>query len=624
MSDNDQDNKSEPKQPMNFNLKNNRFAFLMLIAVLVSFVFLFLPTLNRPSGEIDYSQFLSYLESGVVEEVDIIGNSMVEGRLRRNGNLETFNTRIPYIDQELIQRLNEGGIVFSGKETPISPLVVLVNLFPWVIGIFFIWFMLRQLQGNGNKAFTFGKSRAKIYVEDDKKVVFADVAGQHEAKYELQEVVEFLKKPEKFKNLGARIPRGVLLVGLPGTGKTLLAKATAGEAGVKFFHMSGSDFVEMFVGIGASRVRDLFAQGRKNAPCIIFIDELDAVGRTRGAGYGGGHDEREQTLNQMLVEMDGFDTTDEVIVIAATNRADVLDPALLRPGRFDRRVVVDMPDMAERLAIFKIHAAKIPVDSSVDMAVLARSTHGASGADIANLVNEAALQAARNDRKCVTRDDFEVARDKVFMGIARKSKTVTKDENRWKAYHEAGHALLHYYLENADPLHKVDIIPRGSVGGVTWSLPQKDTYIQKKGWLLDRISISYGGMIAETLEYDETSTGVSNDLKQATEIARHMVCIWGMSDLGPIALGQDEQPIFLGKEIARHNDYSDDLAKKIDVEMRSILDRSYKRAEGILSKHRDQLDCLASELVIKESLSDEEVRVLLGFPAAETTVETEN
>ena len=327
--------------------------------------------------------------------MDIIGNSIVEGSLRRNGILETFKTRIPYIDQELIQRLNENGITFSGKENPVSPLVILVNLFPWVIGIFFIWFMLRQLQGNGNKAFSFGKSKAKIYTEDKKKTMFADVAGQYEAKYELQEVVEFLKSPKKFEDMGARIPKGVLLVGMPGTGKTLLAKATAGEAGVKFFHMSGSDFVEMFVGIGASRVRDLFEQGRKNAPCIIFIDELDAVGRTRGAGYGGGHDEREQTLNQMLVEMDGFDTKDGVIILAATNRADVLDPALLRPGRFDRRVVVDMPDMNERLAILKIHAAKIPLDSSVKLDLLARSTPGASGADIANLVNESALQAAR-------------------------------------------------------------------------------------------------------------------------------------------------------------------------------------------------------------------------------------
>ena len=617
------DNNQEPRQPANFNFKNNRFALIILIAVLVSFIFVFLPTMTSSGSEIDYSQFLSYLESGIIEKVDIVGNSIVEGILRRNGNLETFRTRIPYIDQELIQRLNENGITFSGKESPVSPLVVLVNLFPWVIGIFFIWFMLRQLQGNGNKAFSFGKSKAKMYTEDNKKVTFADVAGQYEAKYELQEVVEFLKNPKKFEDMGAKIPKGVLLVGLPGTGKTLLAKATAGEAGVKFFHMSGSDFVEMFVGIGASRVRDLFEQGRKHAPCIIFIDELDAVGRTRGAGYGGGHDEREQTLNQMLVEMDGFETKDGVIILAATNRADVLDPALLRPGRFDRRVVVDMPDMNERLAILKIHVAKIPLDSSVDLSVLARSTPGASGADIANLVNEAALQAARKNQKYVKNDDFEEARDKVFMGIARKSKTFTQEENRWKAYHESGHALLHYYLDNADPLHKVDIIPRGNAGGITWSLPEKDTYIQKRGWLEDRIAISYGGMIAEILEYNETSTGVSNDLKQATDMARHMVCTWGMSDLGPIALGQDEQPIFLGKEIARHNDYSDDLAEKIDIEMRSILDKAYSRAEGILTKHKDQLDSLANELLVKETMSDDEVRELLGFPPAKKSNQDE-
>ncbi len=605
----------DPQQPVNFNFKNNKFALIMLIAILVSFIFIFLPTVNTSGGEINYSEFLSYLESGIIEKVDIIGNSIVEGRLLRNGASEKFSTRIPYIDQELIQRLNEKGITFSGKESPVSPLVLLVNIFPWVIGIFFIWFMLRQLHGNGNKAFSFGKSKAKIYSDDKEKIMFSDVAGQYEAKYELQEIVEFLKNPKKFEEIGAKIPTGVLLVGLPGTGKTLLAKATAGEAEVKFFHMSGSDFVEMFVGIGASRVRDLFEQGRRNAPCIIFIDELDAVGRTRGAGYGGGHDEREQTLNQMLVEMDGFETKDGVIIIAATNRADVLDPALLRPGRFDRRVIIDMPDMNERHAILKIHVTKIPLDSSVELEVLARSTPGASGADLANLVNEAALQAARKDHKYVTKEDFEEARDKVFMGVARKSKTFTKEENRWKAYHESGHALLHYYLENADPLHKVDIIPRGSTGGITWSLPEKDTYIQKKGWLEDRIAITYGGMIAEKLEYNETSTGVSNDLKQATDIARNMVCNWGMSNLGPIALGQDEQPIFLGKEIARHNDYSDGLARKIDDEMHAILERAYKRAEGILKKHRDQLDTLAAELLVKETLSDVEVRELLNLPS---------
>ncbi|WP_081719700.1 ATP-dependent zinc metalloprotease FtsH [Salinispira pacifica] len=603
---------------MNFNFKNNRFALLMLIAVLVSFIFFFLPGVSPQGNEIDYSQFLNYLESGVIQQVNIIGNTVIEGRMQRNGEVQTFTTRIPYVDEALITRLEEEGVAFGGEKSPTSPMMVLVNLFPWVIGIFFIWFMLRQLQGNGNKAFSFGKSKAKMYADDGKKVIFSDVAGQKEAKYELQEVVEFLKNPKKFEDMGAKIPKGVLLVGMPGTGKTLLAKATAGEAGVKFFHMSGSDFVEMFVGVGASRVRDLFEQGRKNAPCIIFIDELDAVGRTRGAGYGGGHDEREQTLNQMLVEMDGFDTSEGVIILAATNRADVLDPALLRPGRFDRRVVVDMPDMNERLAILKIHASKIPLDPDVQLEVIARATPGASGADIANLVNEAALQAARHNHKYVRRDDFEEARDKVFMGVARKSKTFSMEENRWKAYHEAGHALLHYYLENADPLHKVDIIPRGSAGGITWSLPEKETYIQKKGWLEDRISISYGGMIAEKLEYNETSTGVSNDLKQATDIARHMVCNWGMSSLGPIALGQDEQPIFLGKEIARHNDYSDSLAEKIDQEMRKILDAAYSRAEKILSDHKDKLDSLAEELVRKETLSDEEVRKLLGFPPAQT------
>ncbi len=620
---NDKNNNGDPNQPLNFNFRNNRFALIMLIAVLVSFVLFLLPNMTPTGTEISYSQFNSFLQSGIVEEVNIVGNSLIEGRLRRNNVEERFTTRIPYADPDLISRISaQNGVVLNGEESPVSPLVVLLNLFPWVIGIFFIWFMLRQVQGSGNRAFSFGKSKAKLYQEDKKKITFADVAGQKEAKYELEEVVEFLKNPKKFEDMGAKIPTGVLLVGMPGTGKTLLAKATAGEAGVKFFHMSGSDFVEMFVGVGASRVRDLFEQGRKNAPCIIFIDELDAVGRTRGAGMGGGHDEREQTLNQMLVEMDGFDTKDGVIILAATNRVDVLDPALLRPGRFDRRVVVDMPDVQERHAILKIHAAKVPLDGGVDLEIIARATPGASGADLANLVNEAALQAARNNNRYVTRDDFEEARDKVFMGVAKKSKTVTPETARMTAYHEGGHALLHYYLENADPLHKVTIIPRGMAGGVTWSLPENDRSNHTQRWFEDRICISYGGMIAEKLEYDDTSDGVVGDLKSATDIARKMVCAYGMSELGPISLGQDDQPIFLGRELAQHKDYSEDLAQQVDDQIRKILNQSYDRAFKILSDNKDKLDTLADELLKRETMSDEEVRELLGLTPVKKTEET--
>ncbi|MCK4514131.1 MAG: ATP-dependent zinc metalloprotease FtsH, partial [Spirochaetaceae bacterium] len=487
-------------------------------------------------------------------------------------------------------------------------------IFPWIIGFIFIWYMFRQMQGTGNRAFSFGKSRAKKVSEDGKKTTFTDVAGQAEAKYELQEVVEFLKNPSKFTRIGARIPKGVLLVGLPGTGKTLLAKACAGEADVAFFHMSGSDFVEMFVGVGASRVRDLFEQGRKNAPCILFIDELDAVGRTRGAGYGGGHDEREQTLNQMLVEMDGFDTKEGVIILAATNRPDVLDPALLRPGRFDRQIEIDMPDRQEREAILKIHSSKVPLASKVDLSRVARATPGTSGADLANLVNEAALHAARKNRELVQMGDFEEARDKILMGVAKHSRVISVEEKRKTACHEAGHALLHYYLPNSDPLHKVTIVPRGRVLGVAFSLPEKDEYSKSRGYLIDRIKIAYGGFVAEEMFYSETTTGTQNDLKQATDLARRMVTEWGMSDLGPTAFGQEDQPIFLGKEIARHKDYSEETARAIDDAVGKILTESLEDAKRILTEHKDELVTLLEALVEKETLTDADIRDLLGMP----------
>ena len=475
--------------------------------------------------------------------------------------------------------------------------------------------MYRQVQGGGNKAFSFGKSRAKQYLETDSRTTFNDVAGQLEAKYELEEVVDFLKNPQKFTKIGARIPTGVLLVGMPGTGKTLLAKACAGEAGVPFFHMSGSDFVEMFVGVGASRVRDLFEQGRKSAPCILFIDELDAVGRTRGAGYGGGHDEREQTLNQMLVEMDGFDTKDGVIILAATNRPDVLDPALLRPGRFDRQVVVDMPDVQERESILKIHARKIPLSSDVDINRIARATPGSSGADLANLVNEAALFAARENLTEVRMQNFEEARDKILLGVARKSRVISPEDKRMTAFHEAGHALLHYYLKNADPLHKVTVVPHGQALGLAMSLPEKDSYSRNRDWLLDRIKITMGGYVAERLVYKQSTTGTKNDIEQATKIARRMVCEWGMSEeLGFVTFGGEEEPIFLGKEIARHQDYSERTAEKIDAEIHAILDSCLREVTGLLEEHRAELTLLAERLVQKESLDDREIRVLLGFP----------
>jgi cell division protease FtsH len=529
-----------------------------------------------------------------------------------------FKTTIPYEDPNLIEKLLAKGVRVSGGPKSVSPFRVFIEFLPWILGFLFIWFMFRQVQGSGNRAFNFGKSRAKQYLDTGKRITFNDVAGQEEAKYELQEVVEFLKSPQKFSKLGAKIPKGVLLVGMPGTGKTLMAKAIAGEAGVSFFHMSGSDFVEMFVGVGASRVRDLFEQGRKHAPCILFIDELDAVGRVRGAGYGGGHDEREQTLNQMLVEMDGFDTKDGVIMVAATNRPDVLDPALLRPGRFDRQVVIDMPDTREREKILRLHCRNIPLDGDVDLNRLGRATPGTSGADLANLVNEAALYAARRNRQKVSMEDFEDARDKAMMGVARKSKVIPPKVRKMTAFHEAGHALLHYYLKNADPLHKVTIVPHGQALGVAFSLPETDAYSRSEGWLKDRIVISMGGYAAEEIIFQENTTGAQNDIEQATEIARRMVCEWGMSkSLGPIAYGQKEEPIFLGKEIARHKDYSEETAQHIDEEVHNIVESGLKQAMELLREHKEHLDLLAATLLEKETLDDNQIRELLGFPPRE-------
>jgi cell division protease FtsH len=598
--------------------RGSRAALALFLSLGVLFSALFLFNDRGVANEITYSSFLSSLDQGEVDSVKILDQSEIQGTLKgRTGAQAIFKTVIPYADPNLLDRLRAKEVKVSGGMKGASPWQIIIEFAPWLFGIFIIWLMLRQVQGN-NKAFSFGKSKAKRYVEPTKKTTFEDVAGQKEAKYELLEVVDYLKNPQKFVKMGARIPKGALLIGMPGTGKTLLAKAVAGEANVPFFHMSGSDFVEMFVGVGASRVRDLFDQGRRSAPCIIFIDELDAVGRTRGAGYGGGHDEREQTLNQMLVEMDGFDTKDGVIILAATNRPDVLDPALLRPGRFDRQVVVAMPDVQEREDILAIHMKRIPVDGAVDVKRLARATPGTSGADLANLVNEAALFAIRKNRATVFMDDFEDARDKLLMGVARNSLVITEDEKRATAIHEAGHALIHYHLKHSDPLHKVSVVPRGRALGVTISLPEKDVYSRSKAWLDDRIAIMYGGYAAERLIYGETTTGTAQDIRQATDFARKMVCEWGMAEgMGPVAYGQEEEPIFIGKEIAQHKDYSEDTAMRIDAAIKAILESALNRVTSLLTEHRDQLEKLADALVARETLADSEVRELLGFPPRE-------
>ncbi len=495
--------------------------------------------------------------------------------------------------------------------------IVLINALPFLLLIGFLAFTLRQMQAGGNKALSFGKSKAKLLNNQQKRVTFKDVAGVEEAKEELQEIIEFLKDPQKFQKLGGKIPKGVLMVGPPGTGKTLLAKAVAGEANVPFFSISGSDFVEMFVGVGASRVRDLFEQGKKNAPCIIFIDEIDAVGRHRGAGLGGGHDEREQTLNQLLVEMDGFESNDGVILMASTNRPDVLDPALLRPGRFDRRVMVGRPDIKGREGILKVHTRKIPLDENVDINVIARGTPGFTGADLANLVNEAALNAARYNKKVVTMSDFEVSKDKVMMGAERKSMVLSDEEKRLTAYHEAGHTLVGLKVPSADPVHKVSIIPRGMALGVTMQLPEEDRHSYTKEHLTSRIAILMGGRIAEEiyLGEDQITTGASNDIERATELARAMVCEYGMSSLGPLAFGKKEEQIFLGREISQHRDYSEDTAIKIDMEVKKIIAVQYELAKKVISENGEAMVRLAEALLEKETLDGVQIRrVVAGLP----------
>ena len=562
-----------------------------------------------------YSNLIEKVNAGEVAKAQLEGTRGVTGELKDGSKFTTEVDNEP-VQAEIAKLMRDKGVQVSFRSSSSSQWVFsLISYAPLLVFIGLWIFMMRQMQSGGNKALSFGKSRAKLLSNQQKRVTFKDVAGVEEAKEELQEIIEFLKEPQKFQKLGGRIPKGVLMMGPPGTGKTLLARAIAGEANVPFFSISGSDFVEMFVGVGASRVRDLFEQGKKNAPCIIFIDEIDAVGRHRGAGLGGGHDEREQTLNQLLVEMDGFESNDGVILIASTNRPDVLDPALLRPGRFDRRVVVQRPDVKGREGILAVHTRKIPLGEDVDINVIARGTPGFTGADLANLVNEAALNAARYNRKVVAMLDFEWAKDKVLMGSERRSIVMSNEEKRNTAYHEAGHTMVAIKVPNADPIHKVSIIPRGMALGVTMQLPEADRYSHTRDYLEGQISIMMGGRIAEEIFLNHMTTGASNDIERATELARKMVCEFGMSTLGPITYGKKEEQIFLGREIAQHQDYSEDTAIKIDQEVKRMITEQYSRARQIICENKDALIRLAEALLERESLDSVQIRRLVaGLP----------
>ncbi len=599
------------------------FWVVALLAVFVLYSF-FKNTAN-PQDELTYTQFVKKVEEGLVAKVTISGKETltIEGEYRTEGpGKNKYFRTIALNEERLLGMLRSAGVDITVNEARES--TYLITLMTWapMLLIIGIWiFFMRQMQSGGNKALSFGKSKAKLSSAQGKKVTFKDVAGVEEAKEELQEIIEFLKEPQKFQKLGGRIPKGVLLMGPPGTGKTLLARAIAGEANVPFFSISGSDFVEMFVGVGASRVRDLFEQGKKNAPCLIFIDEIDAVGRHRGAGLGGGHDEREQTLNQLLVEMDGFESNEGVILIAATNRPDVLDPALLRPGRFDRRVVVARPDVRGREEIMRVHTRKIPISDDVDISVLARGTPGFSGADLANLVNEAALMAARVGQKAVAMRDFEGAKDKVLMGSERKSLVISESEKRITAFHEAGHALVAYMHKDADPIHKVTIIPRGMALGVTQQLPIDDRHNYSREYLEARIAVAMGGRIAEETFLGTMTTGAGNDLEVATEMARKMVCEWGMSEnMGPLTFGKKDEQIFLGKELAQHKDYSESTAILIDREVKRIVSECYEKARQIILDHKDPLQRIAEALLEREVLeADEIARLVRGEPLAPFT-----
>jgi len=580
-----------------------------MIGLIMILLFNLVSTPKKMEDEIIFSDFMTKVKAGEVEDV-VIKENLITGRLKDGKKFRTYSAGYP----DLVNELMTKGVKIAAKPPEQNP---------WYVNFFFSWgpiiflalvwiFFMRQMQTGGNKALSFGKSRARLVSDKSVKITFADVAGIEEAKAEVQEIIDFLKDPQKFSKLGGKIPKGVLLVGSPGSGKTLLAKAIAGEAGVPFFSISGSDFVEMFVGVGASRVRDLFEQAKKSAPCIVFIDEIDAVGRHRGAGLGGGHDEREQTLNQLLVEMDGFEGTEGVILLAATNRPDVLDPALLRPGRFDRQVVVPIPDVKGRLEILKVHTRKIPLDSDVNLELIARGTPGFSGADLANLINEAALLAARKSKSKVDMPEFEAAKDKVLMGVERKSMIISEEEKKNTAYHEAGHALVAKLTPGTDPIHKVSIIPRGRALGVTQQLPLDDRYTYSKDYLLKTLNVLLGGRAAEELALHHMTTGAGNDLERATDLARRMVTEWGMSEkLGPLTFGKKDEQIFLGREIAKHKDYSEKIAEEIDDEVRSLITGAYEEARKLLSENYDILDSFAKSLLERETMDGRELEELI-------------
>ena len=604
----------------------NLALWLVIGMIMIALFNIFNQPLNSQSDVI-FSEFMDQVEGGKVSEVTIQGD-------RVNGKYldgSSFQTMTPSKDQDLVRVLRDKGvrIVVVPPEQTSWYMNILISWFPMIL-LLGIWiFFMRQMQAGGGKALSFGKSKARLMNEDKNKITFKDVAGVDEAKEELHEIIEFLKEPQKFNKLGGKIPKGVLLVGPPGTGKTLLAKAIAGEANVPFFSISGSDFVEMFVGVGASRVRDLFEQGKKNSPCIIFIDEIDAVGRHRGAGLGGGHDEREQTLNQLLVEMDGFENNEGVILIAATNRPDVLDPALLRPGRFDRQVMVDRPDVKGREGILKVHTATVPLTENVDLKIIARGTPGFTGADLANLVNEAALLAARDDKKCVGNDDFESAKDKVLMGVERRSMVISEKEKRTTAYHEAGHALVALKLPGTDPLHKVTIIPRGRALGVTMQLPEDEKHTYPRNFLYNNLAIFMGGRVAEEICLGQMTTGAGNDIERATEMARKMVCEWGMSEkMGPLTYGTKEEQVFLGKDFSQQKNFSDQTAKLIDQEVKALVMGGYEKACEIITEHRDSLEKMALALLDRETLGASEIKEIINgkIPPVggdETKVESE-
>jgi cell division protease FtsH len=591
-------------------IPNNKSVFIILLLIILGyFIFSVYPKSDKKYENVIFSDFVSAVQDGKIASVTIQGRNII-GTYKEGKDFKSYAPE----DPELMKVLRDNNVKITAKpdDEPGFWQSILVSWVPMLLLIGVWIFFMRQMQAGGGKAMSFGKSKARLFAGKDNKVTFQDVAGIDEAKEELQEIIEFLTDPKKFTKLGGRIPKGVLLVGSPGTGKTLLARAIAGEANVPFFSISGSDFVEMFVGVGASRVRDLFTQGKKNAPCIIFIDEIDAVGRHRGAGLGGGHDEREQTLNQLLVEMDGFESNEGVIVMSATNRPDVLDPALLRPGRFDRQIVVSIPDVKGREAILKVHARKTVVDETVDLSIIARGTPGFSGADLENLVNEAALVAARHGKKAIDISDFEHAKDKVLMGVERKSMIISLEERKNTAYHEAGHALVAKLIPGSDPIHKVTIIPRGMALGLTQQLPIDERHTYPKEYLVNSVTILLGGRAAEQLVLVHETTGAGNDIERATKLARKMICEWGMSDkMGPVNYGKDEEHIFLGREIAKHRDFSEKTAQDIDEELKNLVHGCYERAKGLLSANIDALHAIANGLLEKETLDGQEIDIII-------------